>query len=84
MNFKNKQAETIVYLKSKSNQVSVITLRDWQYLHEVSEKSILHLRPMKIDVKFEYAPWKNVSLFPFPLFGFTLVIKLRKFDFENH
>ena len=33
------------------------------------------------DVRFEYVPWKIVLL---PLFGFTLVIKIRNFDFESH
>ena len=36
------------------------------------------LQSVKNEVRFEYVPWKNVRFF------FTLVIKLRKFDFRIH
>ena len=36
------------------------------------------------DVRFECVPWKMSDFFLFPLFGFTLVIKQRNFDSENH
>ena len=39
---------------------------------------------MKNDVRFEYVPWKMSDFVSFSLFGFTSVIKLRNFDFENH
>ena len=32
---------------------------------------------MEKGVKFEYVPWKNSDFVSFPLFGFTLLIKLR-------
>ena len=34
--------------------------------------------------KFEYVPWEMADFVSFPLSGFTLVIKLRNFDFESH
>ena len=42
------------------------------------------LSPMKNDVKFEYVPWKMSDFLSFPLFRFSLVIKLRNFDVESH
>ena len=42
------------------------------------------LRQMKSDVSFEYVSWKLSNFVSFPLFGFTLVIKLRNSDFESH
>ena len=42
------------------------------------------LLPMKNDVWFEYGPWKKYNFVSFPSSRFILVIKLRKFDFENH
>ena len=41
-------------------------------------------QPMKNDVRFEYVLWKMCDFVLFPLFGFTLVTKLRNFDFESH
>ena len=35
----------------------------------------------KYDVRFEYVPWKMSDFVLFPLFGFTLAIKLKSFDF---
>ena len=42
------------------------------------------LRPKKNDVRFEYSPWKNVWFCFISIVWFTLVIKLRNFDFKNH
>ena len=42
------------------------------------------LWPMKNDVRFENVPWKICDFVSFPLFGLTLVIKWRNFDFESH
>ena len=42
------------------------------------------LRPMENDVRFEYDPWKMPDCVSFPLFEFTLVIKLRNYEFESH
>ena len=39
---------------------------------------------MKNDVRFEYVPWKMPDFVSFLLPGFTLVIKLRNFDFGSH
>ena len=39
---------------------------------------------MKNDFKLEYVLWKMHDFVSFPLFGFTLVIKLRNFDFKSH
>ena len=36
---------------------------------------------MKDDVRFEYVPWKKSDFVSFSLFEFTLVKKLKKFDF---
>ena len=36
---------------------------------------------MKNDVRFEHVSWKMSDFDSFPLFEFTLVIKLRNFDF---
>ena len=38
----------------------------------------------KYGVRHQYVPWKMSDFFSFSLFGFTLVIKLRNFDFESH
>ena len=42
------------------------------------------LRPMKSHVRVEYVPYKKSDFVSFLLFGFTLVIILRNFDFESH
>ena len=42
------------------------------------------LQPMKNDVRIQYVPLKNVWFCSFPMFGFTLVIKLRNSDFDSH
>ena len=42
--FKNKQAKNIFYLNSKLNQVCLIVIPDWQFLHQVSEIAILTLQ----------------------------------------
>ena len=39
---------------------------------------------MKNNVRFEYVPWKMYDFVSFSLFEFTLVIKLRNFDFKSH
>ena len=39
---------------------------------------------MKNDIRFEYVSGKNVRFFSFPLFQFTVAIKLRNFDLKNH
>ena len=39
---------------------------------------------MKSDVRFEYVPWKMSDYVSFPLFEFTLVLKLENFDFESY
>ena len=39
---------------------------------------------MKNDVRFEYVPRKMTDFISIPMFGFTVVIKLRNFDFEGH
>ena len=39
---------------------------------------------MKNNVRFEYVPWKTYDFVSFSLFEFTLVIKLRNFDFKSH
>ena len=36
------------------------------------------------DARFEYVLRKISDFVSFPLFGFTLVIKKRNFDFESH
>ena len=38
---------------------------------------------MKNGARFKYVPWKDVWFLLFPLFRFTLVIKMRNFVFEN-
>ena len=38
---------------------------------------------MKNDVRFEHVHGKMSDFVSFPLFGFTLVIKLRNFNFES-
>ena len=35
-------------------------------------------------VRFEFVPWKMSDFVSLLLFGVTLVIKLRNFDFEGH
>ena len=47
INFKNKQATKIFYLKSKLIQVYVKALPDWQLLHQVLENAILHCAKCK-------------------------------------
>ena len=42
------------------------------------------LRPMKNDVRFEYAHGKMSDFISFPLFRFTLVIKFKKNGFKSH
>ena len=37
-----------------------------------------------MNVTFEYVLWKMSDFVLFPLFWFTLVIKLRNVDFESH
>ena len=58
----------------------------------MSLKDFSVLRPIKNNVRFEYVhentrfkyvPWKMSDFVSFPLFGFTLVIKLINFDFEG-
>ena len=39
---------------------------------------------MKNYVRFEYVPGKMSNFVSFLLLAFTLVIKLRNFNFENH
>ena len=39
---------------------------------------------MKNDATFDYIPWKLSDFVSFPLFEFTLVKKLRSFDFKSH
>ena len=39
---------------------------------------------MKSHVRVEYVPYKKSDFVSFLLFGFTLVIILRNFDFESH
>ena len=39
---------------------------------------------MKNDVRFGYVSWKMCDFVLLPLFDFTLVIKLRNFDFNSH
>ena len=42
------------------------------------------LRPVQNNVRFEYAHWKMSDFVSFSLFGFTLNVKLKNFDFESH
>ena len=37
---------------------------------------------MKNDARFEYVPWKMSDFVSFPLFGFTLVIKMRNLNLK--
>ena len=39
---------------------------------------------MKNNFRFEYVLSKVSDFVSFPMFGFTLVIKLRNFDFKTH
>ena len=42
------------------------------------------MEPMKNDIRFEYVARKMSEFVSFPLFEFTLVIKLITFDFKIH
>ena len=58
----------------------------WNWICQLqhSLKYFTILWPMNNGVRFEYVPWKMSDYVSYPLFRFTLVIKLRNFDFESH
>ena len=56
----------------------------WEFsILKVTEILYYFLIKKRHGVRFEYVPWKMSGFVSFLLFGFTLVMKLKIFDFES-
>ena len=60
-------------------------LKDANYKSHIlySHKYFSIILPMKNDARSEYITWKCLILFNFHCSWFTLVLKLRNFDFKS-